>query len=543
MIHEIFEHQATLNHQNIPIDADRKTTYEQLALETGELAALLRASGVGKDTIVVAALPLSTSLIVSMLSIFKVNGIYLPVDLVRFSPRRLNQVFTQAFHGYLIMEEARLEAVKNLLQQADIRECRLFVPREDAPYKILQYHSATESFQEVAPPVLQSMTHQVSGDDSCYIYYTSGSTGEGKAILGRHASLEHYITWAIREFGIGPSDKIAHLSQTTFDASLKDSLMALCSGATLMLPPPANKENMNSLCRWVDESEVSLFQTVPSLFRQMIRSLAARAEDKLSFQTLRIIFLDGEPLLSKDVWEWRKYGNAQTEIVNMYGTTETTILDSFHRIASIPEDPGQVIHVGKPIDKTFIIILNQRNQLCRIGEVGEIYIKSAYLTKGYYNNEALTREAFVQNPLIADKKDIVYKTGDLGRYLPDRSVEILGRKDRQLKINGVRVEPGEIERAVLRTGLANEVVIKDVKSANEQTHLICYYTASGEFLPSELRTALQRELNQTLMPSFFIRLEQLPVNINGKIDKHALPLPADIVDAMNYEPVHGPIEE
>src|SRR5215469_10143795 len=122
MIHEIFERQATLNHQNIAIDAGRKTTYEQMAVETRELAALLRSSGVGKDTIVVVALPLSTALMVSMLSIFKANGIYLPVDLVRFSPRRLNQVFTEAFHGYLITDEARLEALNNLLHQAGIRE-------------------------------------------------------------------------------------------------------------------------------------------------------------------------------------------------------------------------------------------------------------------------------------------------------------------------------------------------------------------------------------------------------------------------------------
>src|SRR5215468_5793962 len=133
---------------------------------------------------------------VSMLSIFKANGIYLPVDMAKFSPRRLNQVFTEAFHGYLIAEESQLATVKDVLHQADIRECRLFVPREDAAYKILRYRCGTECFEEVAPPVLQSISYDVSGEDSCYIYYTSGSTGEGKAILGCHASLQHYITWA-----------------------------------------------------------------------------------------------------------------------------------------------------------------------------------------------------------------------------------------------------------------------------------------------------------------------------------------------------------
>jgi non-ribosomal peptide synthetase component F len=207
-------------------------------------------------------------------------------------------------------------------------------------------------------------------------------------------------------------------------------------------------------------------------------------------------------LYAKDIHNWRKIIGDSVQLVNLYGTTETTIIDTFYRINEVSDNPGQIIPAGYPIDNTFVIVANH-GRLCKIGETGEIFIKTSYPTKGYFNNEKLTNEVFIQNPLVPDRKDIVYKTGDIGRYLPDRCLEVLGRKDNQVKINGIRIELNEIQQAALNLPGINEVLVMVRKDKNDQNDLICYFTSDS--IENEcLRNHFVKTLNRNVVPSHII---------------------------------------
>ncbi|MBD0260741.1 MAG: AMP-binding protein, partial [Cytophagales bacterium] len=382
----------------------------------------------------------------------------------------------------------------------------------------------------------------VGAEAGSYIVLTSGSTGEAKAVLGKCDSLFHYIKWVNAEFGFDTSHRVALISQITFDASIMDVWMAMTSGATICIPDFAARENIYKLIGWIEGGRISCIHCVPSVFRLITKHLKSLGEEKRHFRSLKYVMLAGEPLYNKDITSWRSVV-AEAEVVNLYGTTETTINNTFHRIGAVAGNPAQTIHVGKPVDHSFILILNPRNKLCKIGEAGDVYIKSKYYTKGYYGNEALTRRQFVQNPL-SDVPDLIYRTGDSGRYLADRNLEVLGRKDDQVKINGIRVELREIERAVMGQEGLREVALKVYKGSDLETVLICYYTSPEKIDPAVVRKRLSESLNENLIPPYIFQLDAFPLNINGKVDKKALPLPLELLkDEINYEPCQDPVEE
>jgi len=537
----LFEDQVNENPHQIAVSDELATySYEELNGNINQLARLLAKHQVGLGVIVNVFLPLGKDLIASMLAIFKANGIYLPINKT-FSEKRLKTTLSLTYNGVLITDSLSVEFILQKLEEFGIRHGKIIVLGDALSFQVIDLESGKENSGELSnydPENFQS----TSPESESYIYFTSGSTGEAKPILGCHKSLHNYIQWVVREFEINPSHTVAHLSQSAFDASLKDVFMALCSGATLAIPPAWIKENMHKLISWLHDQKVSIMQTVPSVFRLMMKGIRDN-QDSGSFEHMKHIMLDGEVLFEKDVMNWRSLVGDHTELVNLYGTTESTILDTFHRIDKISGNPGQAIHVGQPIDNTFILIINNGN-LCRIGEIGEVYIKTPYLTKGYYKNKELTEQLFVQNPLISDKKDIVYKTGDLGRYLKGRDVEILGRKDKQVKVNGVRIEINEIEKEVLQIEEINDVaIIVHTNTESNLSDLICYYESKSNIDAKELKRILAQSLNANTIPAYFIQLEQFPLNTNGKLDKKKLPLPEDLYITDDFEPCTGATEK
>jgi amino acid adenylation domain-containing protein len=228
-------------------------------------------------------------------------------------------------------------------------------------------------------------------------------------------------------------------------------------------------------------------------------------------------------------------------LVNLYGASETTLIKTFYRIPEITGNQAQAIPVGIPINNTIVAIIKEE-RLCIPGETGEIYIKTPFATKGYYKNEALTKQNFVQNPLQKEKADLVYKTGDLGRWLRDGNIEVLGRKDNQIKINGIRVELREVENAVLEIEEVTGTVVKEYCSDDNITVLIAYYTGKKLEI-SRLRDRLTKTLNPQLIPSWFLWLEEFPLNINGKLDKKSLPLPSEFIkDDRDFQLPIGEVE-
>jgi amino acid adenylation domain-containing protein len=538
-IHQIIEKQAGHYPDRTAVsDGYASISYKQLNRKANQLANLLIILGVTHETIVgVLNIP-NVRLITSMLGILKTGGIYMPLDW-GFSQKRFEQLFTQTFDGYLIINEEDSEAVSDLISvHKPSLKFLISVDRENV-LKVFRYMEG-----KLIGELAGSFSHQdpqvtMEPDAGNYIFYTSGSTGEGKAILGCHKSIAHYINWAVREFDIDCQSKIAHLSQAGFDASIKETLMALCTGGTLVIPPPSVKGNILMLTEWLDQQEISIMVCIPSIFRLILKTIESQTI-RTKFSKLKIIMLSGEMLYAKDVHHWRTLVGNAVQLVNLYGTTETTIIDTFYRINDISDNPGQIIPAGYPIDNTFVIVAKDE-QLCKIGETGEIFIKTSYPTKGYLNNERLTAEAFVQNPLVKDRKDIVYKTGDIGRYLPNRCLEVLGRMDSQVKVNGIRIELGEVQQAVLSLAGISEAVVMVRKDRNDQNDLTCYYI-SDSIDVGQLRLHLMNTLNKNVVPSYLIKMEEFPLNMNGKVDRKKLPDPGLSNHDDSYEAPANEIE-
>ncbi|HYD31064.1 MAG TPA: amino acid adenylation domain-containing protein [Azospirillaceae bacterium] len=363
--------------------------------------------------------------------------------------------------------------------------------------------------------------------DGCYVMFTSGSTGTPKAILGQQRGLTHFLKWEIAEFSLDDSVRCSWLAPVTFDVSLRDMLVPLMAGGTLCIPAPDTRITPHRLVDWIIESRLTLIHCVPTVLRLIIRELESRSP-AAPFPHLAHLLVAGEPLFGADVAAWRAVAGTGTGVVNLYGPSETTLAKLFHRVDLLPGDPRRVLPIGKPLPNTAVLIL-KGIRLCAAGEIGEIHIKTPYRTLGYLNDPALTAEAFIQNPLTPDQPDVIYKTGDLGRYREDGTVECLGRQDNQVKINGIRIELGEIEAALRDLPAIKETVATALPGADQRPMLVAYYTrrdGAAEPLPVEgLRAGLGRVLPPAMQPHLFVPLKDFPKTISGKINRKALPRP------------------
>lgn len=516
-----------------------RISYRELNERSNILAHVLRMLGVGSDNVVGVIANPNIKLVISLLSVFKSGGIYLPVDIAS-SRKRLTNIFDQCAPLIVITELKLFEDSKALL--TELNPSVKYVVSVDESFQYSIYSVDTEEMVTVELPDSYKNDPVIINEstDGNYIYYTSGSTGEAKGILGSHMALDHFISWEIKEFNITADFNVSQLTQFTFDASLRDIFVPLCVGGTLHIPSEETKRVIGKLISWIKSSEINLIHTVPTFFRLLTKEL--KAEGKTSFPSLKYILLSGELMYGKDVKSWQETVENNIELVNLYGATETTLIKTFHRIGEVSSDLSEIIPAGKPIDSSIVAIINN-GSICGKGEIGEIYIKTPFSSKGYYKNEALTRSVFVQNPLVKDKEDLVYKTGDLGRYVENWNIQVLGRIDQQVKINGVRVELEEIERALYLIPQVTQVIVTTFKNGEEQLELVCYYT--GEQLSEEaIRGLLKKEINETSIPAYFIFLEQFPLNINGKVDRKALPLPTEYLTESNeFEAPHGVVEE
>ncbi|GAB3638878.1 hypothetical protein GCM10027422_44690 [Hymenobacter arcticus] len=502
-------------------------SYEALNTYANRIAALLTVTE-PIPAIIKVLVPAGADLVASLLGVFKAGHVYLPVDL-HFAKQRLQQIFEETPDASVLLHHSWLAEWQALTAELGLQASKLLVINEINGITVIgQARSTTYAWEEL-PAENPALTQDPEA--ASYLFYTSGSTGRAKAIVGMHKSLAHFIEWEAREFAVGPGMRVSQLIQFTFDASLRDIFLPLCTGGTLCIPSLETRSNLAQLVEWIDAEKIQLLHSVPSLFQQLTK-VARQCECRPLFEALQHVLLAGEALYAKDIHRWREVFGTRIEVVNLYGATETTMIKTFHRIAEVPAAPGQILSVGKPIDNTFILVLNQ-GKLCRIGEIGEVYIKTPFITKGYYNNPSLTQQVFVQNPLIADRTDIIYKTGDIGRYTADRSLEILGRHDRQVKVNGIRIELNEIEAAMLAVAEVDEAVAKTVKDAEGKQQLVCYYTAPAPIV--YLREQLAKRLNAYMLPAFLVHMLEFPLNSNGKIDKAALPSPEEVLLGSEFE--------
>jgi len=536
IIHNVFYKIADTYPGRIAIEEEgRHISYGDLKLQVNGLANLLISSGVQKGQVVAVLLTPGIALTGSLLAVFSAGAIYLPLDL-GFSPKRFREIFTQCLPAMVITDDKLYPELQRIITGLNLSMPSVLIHCGDGSFKIKAADVAGSSFRPVQKNELSFMNPEIliQPDDGNYIVYTSGSTGVGKAILGRHKSLSHFVHWELKEFNIDEDIRVGQLAQVTFDATFRDILVPLCAGGTLCIPDVDTRANPARLIYWMEHTNIHIIHCVPSVFKMLTKELAQEDAGAIRLPELKYVFLAGEILYARDIAAWRTFTDIRTEVINLYGTSESTLAKTFNRIKNIPAGANAVIHAGKPIDNALVAVIKD-GVLCAPGEIGDIYIKTPFYTLGYYKDEQLTEKIFVPNPLTNDPADVFHRTGDLGRWLDDGNLEVLGRLDDQVKVNGIRVSLGEIKQALL-----SEPRIKDVQvlvnSETGASELVCYYI--GNVGEQALRTYLGTMLNRNLVPAYLVQMKEFPLNIHGKVDRGSLPKPAEILFADTpYEPV------
>ena len=358
----------------------------------------------------------------------------------------------------------------------------------------------------------------ITPEDAAYIFFTSGTTGIPKGVRGCHKGLSQFIAWQRSTFDVRPDDRCAQLTSPSFEVILRDVFLPLVSGATLCLPDETADTASGDMVSWMDREGITIFHAVPTLGQAWLGTMANGARPR----KLRWAFFGGEPLTDRLVARWRSVIPPTARIVNLYGPAETTLIETFH---VIPEQPTHGVQpLGKSLPNAQALVLNEERELCGVGEPGEIVIRTPFRTFGYINAPAEQQKRFVSNPFGNSPEDLVYLTGDRGRYRPDGVLEFLGRIDDQIKIRGVRIEPAEVDAILGRHPKVAACFVTAVKDANGENILAAFVVpavASGT-LATELRSYVSEQLPRALVPSAFVFLDALPVLSNGKVDRRAL---------------------
>jgi amino acid adenylation domain-containing protein len=365
--------------------------------------------------------------------------------------------------------------------------------------------------------------------DPSYIYFTSGSTGIPKGVLGRHDTWSHLLTWQRERFRFGPGDRSAMTTRLSFDMVLRDLFLPLTSGATLCLPDEDLVLDVGRALRYLQEERVTVLHLVPALGQ---RWLDHRPGDVL-LPDLRWTFFGGEPLPDALVQRWlAAFPGEQHRVVNFYGTTETMVRTALE----VPSPPLPGIQpVGPPLPHTQTVVLNPAGEAAGIGELGEIFLRSRFCTYGYINAPEEQAARFLPNRHRPEGDDVCYRTGDSGRHRPDGIVDVLGRRDDQVKIHGVRIDPAEVQAVLAMHPDVAEAGIKVHPGRDGEAMLVAYYVGGGADGASgpQLRTWLAERLPEAMVPRAFTRLDKLPLLPNGKLDKRSLPEPDLHVDTAD----------
>jgi amino acid adenylation domain-containing protein len=519
--------------------AGRALTYAQLDRGTDLIAHWLLGQGIGRETFIGVLMEDRMNFLLSMIAILKVGGVFMPLDPalplgrwgVMIGATDTQFILVDRAHAHLTSTDLALPGQERKFLQVEEAFSRCFRQQPgDSPDRVPA---------GVKPPQIP-----YSPEDKVYIYFTSGTTGQPRAILGKNKSLLHFIDWEIETICKHERLRTSQFTSPGFDAYLRDLLVPLASGGVVCIPGDlAKRPDPGELTSWIDRSGIQLIHCVP----RVLRMLSSNNPGRHNFNTLKYILLSGEKVNPQDLVPWFTLFNGRIQLVNLWGTSETTLAKTAYFISE-PDIHRDRIPVGKPIRGTRVVVLNENLELCKPGIVGDLYIRTPYRTFGYYKDPQLNRERFIPNPFNQDPQDLLHKTGDLGRLLPDGNLDVLGRNDRQVKILGIRVELEEIERTMMKhPSLKEAVVIKKELAKNNE--LLCAFVTAAETGEEEtdswaddLRAYLLRQLPEYMVPARILRVEKIPLTPSGKINYQRLH-GWSIDRAVDYTPPANEIEK
>jgi amino acid adenylation domain-containing protein len=497
--------------------SDRIISYAELEAQAAALAETLISAGVPKGGIVAVLVQNRSVVVISLLGIMKAGCVFVPLE-TNSPPQRIKTMIAEAAPACILIAPELSETIARAAADSAPEAHVIFI----GPKGVLSETARPFATKQAKAGVSESRGREYGPEDMCYIFFTSGSTGKPKGIAGTRQGIDHFIHWEIEALKLGAGVRVSQFPQPTFDAFLRDVFLPLSLGGTICTPPAeaAALLDTRKLIQWIDALQINLIHCVPSLFRSLINA----GPQGNHFSTLQYVLMAGEPLLPADVRRWFEIFGDRIQLINLYGQTETTMAKFFYFIQPADQD-RRFIPIGKPMEGARAMVIDELGNPCTPGEIGEIYVRTPYRSLGYYRQPQLTDEVFIPNPFDSDPSDIVYKTGDLGRPLEDGTFEFLGRKDSQLKIRGVRVEPGEVENLLRSHAAVADAAVVDRDDAYGNKYLCAYVVPRPGADVWPLKDFLRSRVPEYLVPSAIVTLEALPLTLHGKVDRNALPVP------------------
>lgn len=525
--------------EKICIKHDNKTlTYDELNFQSDIVAKIILSKGITKESFIGVLVDDKVEQIVIMLGIIKAGCVFVPLDM-NYPVKRLCMMAQVTGLRYIFTDNKTKEILDKF---------------SDESYEIegLQLRDSQGCIDRRHYCDFDLTNTEYNEEQPIYVYFTSGSTGKPKAIVGKNGSLLHFIKWEIETFEIESGTKISQFTSQCHDPYLRDIFVPLFSGGIIVIPP--SKETIlesSTLISWIDSEKINLIHCTPSLYK-VFNSKMLKQEH---FRELQYVLLAGEKINPKELVNWYNTFGNRIKLINLYGPTETTLAKLYYIIS--PEDAYKnSVPVGKPIKGARAVIVDDNLKMCPIGVAGEIIIRTPYRTLGYYNSPDMNAERFISNPFSNDRNDIVYRTGDIGKLLPDGNIEFVGRKDRQVKIRGFRIELDDIEKVLCNNEAVKEAAVI-MKNFNDSAVGLCayitlnaenneafgklnkeeYVTSTGNNLNtaaiiSEVKSYVKEHLPDYMVPQYITVLDKMPVNENKKLDYRALPEPQRIME--NY---------
>ncbi len=524
-VHQLFEEQAERTPGRIAVINPLKSvdaphgsliqiTYHELNEKSTHLAHVLQSNGAKPDIIIGIMVERSVEMIIGILGILKSSGAYLPVDPGYPLDRR-------AF----MLEDSSVNILLSHHQLIDQ----------------IKYNGTRIYFEdETSYPVDNTnFTPYYNSSNLAYVIYTSGSTGKPKGVTIDHRGLMNRLIWMQSQYPLDKTDTILQKTSFTFDVSVWELLWWAIVGAKVSLLAQGGEKEPKTIVSTIERDNVTIMHFVPSMLNAFLDYIEGFPSiNKLA--SLKQVIASGEELTISQVKKFNEllFQSNGTHLANLYGPTEASIDVSYF---NCPKSGTFVrIPIGKPIHNIKLYVVGKENCLQPIGVPGELCIAGDGLARGYLNRPQMTHDKFTANPFTIGEK--MYRTGDLARWTADGNVEFFGRIDHQVKIRGFRIELGEIENRLFKHPQIKEAVVVVREDAFGDKSLVAYYVSLQEIPQSELRECLLKNLPEYMIPSYFMRMESIPLTSSGKVNRRALPQP-ELNTNKGYEAPLGTIEE
>ncbi|MDC8016186.1 non-ribosomal peptide synthetase [Tahibacter soli] len=504
LIHQLVERQARQQPDATAVVFAQETLgYAELNRRANRLAHRLIALGIQPDDRVAICIERSLDMVVGLLGILKAGAAYVPID-PAYPDERL---------AYLLADSAPVAVLTQASLQNRLRER----DPAHAPTLVLDDPIVRTELAEQPEHDPDPQTLGLTPQHLAYVIYTSGSTGKPKGAMNQHDGVVNRLLWAQDEYRLTADDRVLQKTPFSFDVSVWEFFLPLLAGATLVLARPGGHQDPQYLARTIADASITVLHFVPSMLQVFLDQAPADL-----CGSLRSVLCSGEAL-PYGLQEKFHRTLPRAGLHNLYGPTEAAIDVTYWRCDGRLH-AGKV-PIGRPIANTQMYLLDARRRPVPLGAVGELYIGGAGVARGYLNRPELTAERFVADPFRAHDGARLYKTGDLGRWLPDGAIEYLGRNDFQVKIRGFRIELGEIEAKLAACADVREAVVVAADDGAGDKRLVAYLVARAnrEISVAAVRAELASGLPEYMVPAAFVVLDAFPLSANGKLDRAALP--------------------